>query len=168
MPSPTMLLEALSNWISKATLILSGLFLVLMALHVTVDVTLRYVIGTSFPGTLEIVSFYYMVGVVFLPLAYVELKQEHISVDVVVGRFSPRTQLVLYVFASLLGLAYFCLLGYQSLLDAIRATAQLETAMANFNFYLWPSRWALPVGFAAMCLAILANIAKALRLRQAL
>ncbi|WP_218944213.1 TRAP transporter small permease subunit [Marinobacter changyiensis] len=168
MTSPTMRLEALSDWISKAALILSGLFLILMALHVTVDVTLRYVIGTSFPGTLEIVSFYYMVGVVFLPLAYVELKQEHISVDVVVGRFSPRTQLVLYVFASLLGLAYFGLLGYQSLLDAIRATAQQETAMANFNFYLWPSRWALPVGFAAMCLAILANIAKALRLRQAL
>ncbi|WP_372741317.1 TRAP transporter small permease [Neptunomonas sp.] len=168
MPSATMMLESLSNWISKATLILSGLFLVLMALHVTVDVTLRYVIGTSFPGTLEIVSFYYMVGVVFLPLAYAELKQEHINVDVVVGRFTPRTQLVLYIFASLLGLVYFGLLGYQALLDAIRTTSQLETAMANFKFYLWPSRWALPVGFAAMCLAILSNIAKAVRLRQAL
>ena len=168
MPATATILETLSAWISKAALVLSALFLILMALHITVDVTLRYVIGTSFPGTLEVVSFYYMVGVVFLPLAYVELKREHISVDVLVGHFSPRVQLVMYVFASLLGLVYFGLLGYQSLLDAIRATKGLETAMANFTFYLWPSRWALPIGFSAMCLAILANVAKALRLRQAL
>lgn len=168
MTSRATLLETFSAWVSKLALTLAALFLVLMALHITVDVALRFIIGTSFPGTLEVVSFYYMVGVVFLPLAYVELKREHISVDVLVGRFSARTQLALYLFAGLLGLVYFGLLGYQSLLDALRATSRQETAMANFTFYLWPSRWALPVGFAAMCLAILANLAKALRLRQAL
>lgn len=161
-------LEVFSTWLSKATLVASTLFLALMALHVTLDVSLRFLIGTSFPGTLEVVSFYYMIGVVFLPLAYVELQREHISVDVLVGRFPAGVQLVLYLFAGLLGLTYFGLLGYQSLLDAMRATGRLETAMANFTFYLWPSRWALPLGFAAMCLATLANMIKAIRLRHAL
>ncbi|GGY05766.1 C4-dicarboxylate ABC transporter permease [Litchfieldella qijiaojingensis] len=161
-------LETLSIWLSKGVLTLSTIFLVLMALHVTLDVALRYLLGKSFPGTLEVVSFYYMVAVVFLPLAYVELKQEHISVDVLVGRFPVGVQLALYLFAGTLGLIYFGMLCHQSYLDAVQATSRMETAMANFTFYLWPSRWALPIGFAAMCLAIFANMIKALRLRQAL
>lgn len=160
--------ESLSYWFAKSALVLATFFLILMALHVSLDVALRYVFGKSFAGTLEFVSFYYMVAVVFLPLAYVELQQEHISVDVLAGRLPPSLQLVLYLFASTLGLIYFGMLCYQSYLDALQATLRLETAMANFQFYLWPSRWALPVGFAAMCLAIIANMIKALRLRRAL
>ncbi|MGJ7462120.1 TRAP transporter small permease [Halomonas sp. MA07-2] len=159
--------ETLSEWIARIALVLAAMFLLLMALHVSLDVGLRYFVGKSFPGTLEVVSFYYMVAIVFLPLAYVEFKQEHISVDVVVGRFSPSVQLVFYLFAGTIGLIYFGMLCYQTYLDAVRATVRMETAMANFRFYLWPSRWALPVGFGAMWLATLANMIKALRLRQA-
>ncbi|ATH78038.1 C4-dicarboxylate ABC transporter permease [Vreelandella venusta] len=158
----------LSQWTATSAMVLASLFLVLMALHVSLDVGLRYLFGKSFTGTMEFVSFYYMVAVVFLPLAYVELQREHISVDVVVGRLPPVVQLALYLFASALGLLYFGMLCYQSYLDAVRATVRMETAMANFKFYLWPSRWALPIGFAAMCLAILANMTKALQQRQAL
>lgn len=160
--------ELVSQWVAKSAIVVATLFLVLMALHVSLDVGLRYLFGKSFTGTLEFVSFYYMVAVVFLPLAYVELQQEHISVDVLVGRFPPVVQLTLYLFACSLGLLYFGMLCYQSYLDAVRATVRMETAMANFKFYLWPSRWALPVGFAAMCLAIFANMIKALQQRQAL
>ncbi|MCE8025760.1 TRAP transporter small permease [Billgrantia aerodenitrificans] len=164
----TRTIEILNDWVAKLALTLAALFLLLMALHVTLDVALRYLLGKSFPGTLEVVSFYYMVAVVFLPLAYVELKREHISVDVLVGRLPASLQLILYLFACSLGLLYFGMLCYQSYLDAMRATTRMETAMANFRFYLWPSRWALPVGFGAMMLAIFANMLKALRLRQAL
>ncbi|MCE8022113.1 TRAP transporter small permease [Halomonas sp. MCCC 1A11036] len=164
----TRTIEILNDWVAKLALTLAALFLLLMALHVSLDVALRYLFGKSFPGTLEVVSFYYMVAVVFLPLAYVELKREHISVDVLVGRLPASLQLVLYLFACSLGLLYFGMLCYQSYLDAMRATTRMETAMANFRFYLWPSRWALPVGFGAMMLAIIANMLKALRLRQAL
>lgn len=161
-------IETLSDWVNRATLVLATLFLILMALHVTLDVALRYFVGQSFPGTLEIVSFYYMVALVFLPLAYTERMGEHISVDVLVGRFPPAVQLALYLFAGVLGIIYFAMLGYQGYLDALYATASRETAMANFTFYLWPSRWALPLGFTAVCLAIVANMLKAIRLRQAL
>ncbi|MFI0474510.1 TRAP transporter small permease subunit [Halomonas sp. HMF6819] len=162
------IVESLSQWVAKSALVLAALFLILMALHVSLDVALRFFFGKSFTGTLEFVSFYYMVAVVFLPIAYVELQREHISVDVVVGRLPAGVQLAFYLFAGSLGLIYFGMLCYQSYLDALRATLRQETAMANFTFYLWPSRWALPAGFAAMCLAILANMIKAVRLRQAL
>jgi len=70
-----------SDVIGKLALALAAAFLVLMALHITVDVVLRLMFGGAFPGTLEIVSFYYMVYAVFLPLAFVERRGEHIEVD---------------------------------------------------------------------------------------
>ena len=30
-----------------------------------------------------------------------------------------------------------------------------ETIMSNYLFYVWPSRWALPIGFLAMALALI-------------
>ncbi|MCB1717535.1 MAG: TRAP transporter small permease [Candidatus Competibacteraceae bacterium] len=160
--------EATVTLVSKLTLAMGALALTLMALHVTLDIVLRVVLGSSFPGTIEVVSFYYMVCAVFLPLAYVELQGEHICVDVLTSRLPGSLQLILYLLSCLLGLLYFSMLGYQSLLDSIRATSRLETAMANFTFYIWPSRWALTLGFAAILLAICANMLKAITLRKAL
>ncbi|MBR9884400.1 MAG: TRAP transporter small permease [Oceanospirillales bacterium] len=153
---------------AKATLILSGCFIALMALHITLDVVLRFVFSTSFQGTLEIVSFYYMVCAIFLSLAYVEYKREHICVDVVVDILPEALKLPLYVFACVLGIVFFSMLGYQSTLDALRATQSQETAMANFTFYIWPSRWALPIGFFATSLATFANMVQAIATRKAL
>lgn len=161
-------LELASAVFSKVALGLSGLFLILMVTHITLDVALRFFFNIALHGTLEVVSFYYMVCVVFLPLAFVEMKQEHINVDVLVNHFSPKIRLALYLMSCVLGLIYFSMLGYQGFWDALNATQRQETAMANFTFYLWPSRWALPVGFLAMDLAILANAIKAIRLRNAL
>ena len=155
-------IERVASVTAKATLVLSSLFIALMALHITLDVALRYFIGTSFQGTLEVVSFYYMVCAIFLSLAYVEYKREHICVDVVVNRLPESWHLPLYVFGCLLGILYFAMLGYQSGVDAWRATQSQETAMANFTFYVWPSRWALPLGFFAICIATFANMIKAI------
>jgi TRAP-type C4-dicarboxylate transport system permease small subunit len=76
-------------------------------------------------------------------------------------------QLALYILACALGLVFFGMMTWQSSLDAIRSTARAETIMSNFLFYIWPSRWALPVGFAGICLAILSNLLRAIRHRQA-
>ena len=157
-----------NKYVSHAALVLGCAFMLLMTLHITLDVVIRYFFSRGIPGTLEVVSFYYMVCAVFLPLAYVEAKGEHISVDVFTQRLPKNIQLALYVFACLLGLLYFGMLCYQSFLDAMRATQRKETAMANFRFYLWPSRWALPIGFLATCFAIFSNMVKAIRLKKAL
>jgi len=154
-------LDRVSGVIAKLSMALGAAFLVLMAAHITVDVTLRLVFGGAFPGTLEVVSFYYMVYAVFLPLAFVERRGEHIEVDAFFNLMPARLQRALYGFTCLLGLAYFGALSWQSLIDAVAATQSRQTAMANFTFYIWPARWALVVGFMAACLAILANLCKA-------
>ena len=55
----------------------------LMMVHVTLDVILSQFIAEPLPGTVDYVSYYYMVGLVFLPLPFVEYTNEHIKVDLI-------------------------------------------------------------------------------------
>lgn len=161
-------IEHAIRFINRVFLVLGAVFVVLMMLHVTLDVGLRAAVNGRLVGTLEIVSYYYMILLVLLPMGYVELRHEHIRVDLFAQMMPRRMQLALYVFACLTGLLYFGLLTWQSFDDAWGSTVRQETIMANQIFYIWPSRWALPVGFAGIFLAVLSNLLKAIRLRRAL
>ncbi|RQW62638.1 TRAP transporter small permease [Vibrio viridaestus] len=161
-------IDKISSVISNVTMVVSCIFILLMAIHISLDVLLRHVMGTSFQSTLEIVSYYYMVCAIFLSLSYVEKQREHICVDVVIERFPQWLKYPVYMFGCFLGIVYFAMLGYQGFLDATRATLNLETAMANYTFYIWPSRWALPIGFFAISLATLSNMLEAFRKKSIL
>jgi len=162
------LIHSAIRYVNLALLALGCLFLFLMMAHITVDVINRFVFNGAMVGTLETVSFYYIVLAVFLPLGYVELKSEHIRVDLFAQMMPNWAQLALYVLACIAGLVFFGMLAWQSGIDAIRSTQRAETIMSNFLFYIWPSRWALPIGFVGMCLAILSNLLRAIQRREAL
>jgi len=147
---------------------ISSIFLVLMMLHVTADVFMKYFFNSPIEGTFETVTFYYMITVVFLPLALVELRNEHIYVDLFVRRFSNISQQWIYIFACLIGIVYFSILSYQTFIDALKATAERETVMSNYLFYVWPARWALPIGMGCMVLALALNIGRAFQTGKAL
>ncbi|WP_339114753.1 TRAP transporter small permease subunit [Thioclava sp. GXIMD2076] len=161
-------MHALIRWLNRAVMSLACLFMVIMMAHITIDVGLRYFFGGRLIGTLEVVSYYYMVVIVFLCLGFVELRGEHIRVDLFAQMMPKGVQLALYVLACVLGLWFFGLLFWQSAKDAIGATTRAEEAMSNFTFYIWPARWALPIGFAAIWLAVLSNLFKSIAQKRAL
>ena len=156
------------RWLNIATITLACVTMVLMMLHITLDVGVRFFFNGQIVGTLEWVSFYYMVALVFLAFGYVEFRNENIRVDLFAQMMPKSVQLGLYVFACLLGLVFFGMLFWQSLTDAIEATQREEEAMSNFRFLIWPARWALPIGFAGTLLAVLANLLRALAQRKPL
>ena len=148
---------------SDGLTLLGGLCLVLMMLQIAVDVGLKYVFNSPIEGNLEVVSFYYMVGVVFLPLAMVELRHEHINVDLFYLMLPTRGRSALYVFGCVISLVFFTVLAYQTFLDAVHATRITEIMMGSIYVTIWPSRWSLPVGFTLIALAIVLHAIKALR-----
>ena len=156
------------RWINIGAATLASAMMVLMMLHITLDVAARYFFNGQIVGTLEVVSFYYMVALVFLAFGFVELKHENIRVDLFVQMMPRRVRFGLYVFACLMGLVFFGMLFWQTLSDAIRATGSGEEAMSNFRFIIWPSRWSLPVGFVAAFLAVVSNLLTSLSQRTAL
>jgi TRAP-type C4-dicarboxylate transport system permease small subunit len=140
----------LINKLSYGAGLVAAIFLVAMTVHITIDVIWEHIFNKPIEGTLEIVSLYYMVGLVFLALAYVEQKDAHISADLVFMLLPAPAKIVAYAFGVLAALLYFGLLTYQTALDAWYATENHETAMANFVFYIWPAKWMIPIGSGLM------------------
>lgn len=175
MTSPQPSAAGLTGTVDRIVTALNGAFVVaaaiallLMMLHVTAEVAARASGAMNLIGTLEIVSYYYMILLVMLPMGYVELRNEHIRVDLFAQMMPRRVQLFLYLLSGLLCLIFFTMMLRQSFLDAWNSTTRKETIMSNYIFYIWPSRWALPIGFFGLLIAVLANMLKAIRYGRAL
>ncbi len=143
------------NRVTRLLAVVCGFFLVLMMVHVGADIALKLLFNAPLVGTLETVSYYYMVGIVFLALPFVELRREHVAVDLFFVKLPQGAQVVVYAAGMVLAAGYYGLFCFQTTLDALKATAQRETVMANFLFYVWPSRWALSVGSGILSLMLL-------------
>lgn len=140
---------------SKFLSYIAALCLFLMMAQIVLDVVLKYVFNAPIEGNLEVVSFYYMVAVVFLPLAMVELRHEHINVDLFVQMTPKGVQRYVYAVSSVLTAAFFAVLSYQTFIDAVNSTRAGEVMMGTSLVSIWPSRWALPIGMGLICLATL-------------
>lgn len=140
-------MNRLTAKLSDLTLVVSSFFLFAMMIHVSLDVFFKYVMNKPIAGTLEIVSTYYMVTAVFLPLAVVELTRSSIAVDFAY-QFMPRAMKILCMLLVLVGsAAVYFVLAYSSLGDALRSFRINEQLMGQIYITVWPSRFVLPVSF---------------------
>src|SRR6056297_1168181 len=114
------LVHGVIRWLNIGAVTAACIVMLLMMAHITLDVGVRYFANGQIVGTLEWVSFYYMVALVFLALGYVEMRNENIRVDLFVQMMPHCVQFALYIFACCLGLVFFGMLFWQSLSDAIR------------------------------------------------
>ena len=140
--------------LSNALGLLGGIALVLMMLHVNLDVFGRFLLNSPVPGTLEIVSNYYMVAVVFLPLALVERQNAHISVELLSQHLPRGPRLLLIGLASVAAAVYFAAFTWQTWLDALAKYRIGEYIRGQILIVNWPSRFLLPVGCALITLLL--------------
>ena len=120
-----------------------------MVLHVVTDVGSRYFVGHPLNGTTEIVSRYYMVTLIFLPLAYVQAMDKHITANLLGGVLPPRFQVLLRCLAAILMGMFAALLCWRAGTEAMRATAISEQIQTAFYFLpTWPARWILVLAMA--------------------
>ena len=139
--------------------VLGCIGVVLMMLHITLDVFMR-LIGHPIPATVTIVPHYYMLPIIFLPLALTERNDAHITVEVVVQFLHRNIQKVLAVLAWGVSAAVFGILFYQTLFDAIDKTEKGTFMMeVDYKIPIWPSYYFLPAGFAVVILVLLYRIA---------
>ena len=145
--------------LDRALISIAALAAFLMMAQVCIDVFVRFVLGQQIEATIEIVSAYYMVALVFLPLAYVERNDGHIAADVVVQLLSPRIQIVLRRLVDVIVLIAMGVLCYCSLTEAVNRTIEGELVRSGDTLLpIWISRWLLPIGSGAMVLTILVRL----------
>jgi TRAP-type C4-dicarboxylate transport system permease small subunit len=132
----------------------------LMMLHIVVDVMLRF-FNIPLQATIEIVQSWYMVPIAFLPLAYVEKLNGHISVELVSQHLSSRAQELLVAGVCVLSAFYFGAFAWRTGVDAIGKYEVGEMALGDVAIVVWPTRFILPVGCALITVLL---IYKAFRL----
>ena len=132
---------------------------VLMAVQVCLDIALRYFFRIALHGTLEIASGYYMVAISFLPIAYLQFRNEHLSVDALVNLLPARLAAAIELVSWTICLAVFsvfCWAGVKKALEKTHALATIDTPA--YSIPIWPSYWMVPVGLACAALVALAQI----------
>lgn len=137
---------------------LGAAIVVVMAIHVITDVMARYIFDHPLPGTIEIVSDYYMVATIYLPLAYVQSRRRHIVVHQFTDWLPLRGRLIIDAFSALLTMAVLALLAWRGTVEALRATAMdQQTIAGTYSIAAWPPRWLAPLGLGVMSLQALSQ-----------
>ena len=130
--------------------------MLLMMLHIVVDVTGRYFFNHPLPGTLESVTYYYMVMVTALPFAYVTRTQGQIVVEMFTNWLPKRWLELLEAIVGLLVLVYVGVIAWKSGQEAIVKTVLGEVRnVGSTQIVTWPTRWFVPFGFGVMGCAVL-------------
>ncbi|NML61656.1 TRAP transporter small permease subunit [Massilia sp. RP-1-19] len=121
---------------------------------------IRYIFNASSNAWLEIQ--WYLYGAMFLLAASHTLKRdEHVRIDVVVGRFSKRTQVWIDLFGFLLFLLPVCLLIlYDAIPFAQVSIASQEMSSNAGGLIVWPAKLLVPLGFLLLILQGISEIIK--------
>jgi TRAP-type C4-dicarboxylate transport system permease small subunit len=156
-------MERLLGWLQKPIDLLFWLSLVagfLMMVHVTIDVTGRYVLNRPLEGTTEIVAAYYMVLVAYCPWAFIASRDNHIVAGIFQRVGSPRFDFWLDVAVKAFTALCVAVFAYQTFWAALRQTRAVEVWIAGTMYLpVWPSRWVLPVSGLFMALYLVLRVA---------
>ena len=127
--------------------------LCLMALAVVDNVVGRFLFNRPLLGVVEIVEVM-MVIIGFLFMPYTALKQEHVRIDLVVTRFSRRTQVIIGRIMFFLGAGTLAVVTYQAILFAISYAQDLSQATYVLSIPLAPFRAIMALGCLLLCLKL--------------
>ncbi|WP_194713581.1 TRAP transporter small permease subunit [Noviherbaspirillum soli] len=123
---------------------------------------IRYSLNMSSNAWLEI-QWYLFAAMFMLASAYTLKRNEHVRIDVVVGRFSRRTQAII----DILGFLFFLLpvsllILYFSIPYAMESIRNQEVSSNAGGLILWPAKLLIPVGFVLMILQGFSELIKRL------
>jgi len=94
--------------------ITGGVTLLLIMVLISMDVSLRVFLNAPIRGIIEMVECLLII-VIFSGMAYVEILDEHIKVDVLVNKFPPLAQKVITASANMLSTGIIAIVGWQCL-----------------------------------------------------
>ncbi|MCC6718065.1 MAG: TRAP transporter small permease [Acetobacteraceae bacterium] len=143
---------------------LGGIAITLMMLQIGADVVSKYLFNAPIIATLEIVTWYYMVATVFLPVVYIQVHKKHLMVELFTMNWPPRRMAKLEGIVGVVGFVYVGTLAYLTGDYALHQTLAGEIQDATFfDLPVWPARWMLPLGAGGMALVFLTQGARDLR-----
>lgn len=124
------------------------------------NAVVRKVLHTSSNAWLELQ--WYLFGAIFLLAAgYTFLRNEHVRVDVLSQKFSPRTQVKIEIFGIIFFLFPACMLIFWLSLPFFYESLVLHELSSNTGGLIrWPAKLLIPVGFGLLILSGVSHLIK--------
>jgi len=149
-------IDALSEGVGKATIWL----VLVVTLISAANAFVRYTFNYSSNGLLEIQ--WYLFSAIFLLCAgYTLMRNEYVRIDVISGRFSPRTHAWIDIIGTLFFLAPMAVaVLYLSWPIFINAYLNNEYSSNAGGLIVWPVRALVPIGFSLLILQGVSELIK--------
>lgn len=134
--------------------------LLLAVLICSGNAIIRYSFNISSNAWLEIQ--WYLFGAIFLlASSYTLRRNEHVRIDVIVGRFSKRTQVWIDIFGFLFFLLPATLLIlYFAVPFAMESVRNQEVSSNAGGLIVWPAKILIPIGFLLLTLQGISELIK--------
>jgi len=152
------LIDSLNERVGRAAFWLVLAMTVICAANASV----RFAFNYSSNGLLEI-QWYLFAAVFLLCSPYTLLKNEHVRIDVLAGKLSPRGQAIIDIIGTMLFLLPMVALVLWLSLPLVAESIKINEMSANAGGLIrWPVKMLLPVGFALLALQGVSELIKRL------
>ncbi|MFC5338482.1 TRAP transporter large permease subunit [Leucobacter denitrificans] len=155
--------ERIITRLSSVSAILAGLSIVVLGLQIVLDAGGRTLFNSPVPGTLELVSNWWMVIAVFLGFAFTQFKGEHIRVTLLIEKLPVIWSTAVETVILALSFIMISFLAYYLTLDAIQSVKVREIVPGSFPLALWPITVLMAFGMWLYAAQILVSITSSLR-----
>lgn len=157
-------MASFGRYVERLFIFVGGLALLAMMLHVTADVVFKYVFNSPVPLTMEMVTYYYMSAVVFLPLFSLERKDATlVHVELVYGLLAMRVRRVVLPAALLLAAIFCACAAYAAWKPAMQAFQTGTYAGSILIVSIWPTRFLPVIGFALLAVTLTIKAIRVIR-----
>lgn len=155
-------MERIVRTVSRVMAILAAMSIFLLMLAIVVDVSVRSFTNASLPGMVEIAESSLIVAV-FFGLAWAGVEGQHVAVTLLSDRLGAKVNHVFdFIVWSLVSLTMLWLV-WATTDRAVSATQSHEVRFGLLEWPLYPLRWVIVVGFAALLLVAVTNLFRVLR-----
>lgn len=136
-------LEKISNYLNWALLWIGGLFLLAMIAITGANIVVR-LFGLPIRGTFELMGYFGAVVTAFA-LGYTQIKRGHIAVDIIVLKFSEKTQRILQAVNHLICMVFFFIVTRQvyKYATTLRETGEVTETL---QIIYYPFTYAVALG----------------------
>ena len=153
------ILDKISLGINQIFMWLAGIFLAAMILLTCANIFLR-IVWVPVKGTYELMGFSGAMATAFV-LGYTQIKKSHISVDIIVTRFSKKTQSVLNAINYFICLIFFSMAGWQiaSWAATLKETGEVTETL---RIVYYPFTYGVAIGCILISFVLLIELVKLL------
>lgn len=138
-----------------------GLIAILaMLINVVLDVLMRGLFNSPVQGTLELMTYWYMVTIALIGMWAAQTSDEHIAVSILSEKSGPWARHWLKLFVGLITVSFVVILAFFGFDAAVNNMAIGEYAGAS-RVPIWPARFLIPLGLGAFAVTLIIQLVRA-------